>query len=139
VSHEAATNADEQGGTTPDVLIVEDERISRRALAMLLESCGYKPAAYESAEEALQHIKNSPPLVMLVDLDLPGMSGIDLIKQLRQLNPALQAVLITAAEGDQVAKFRRENEVDYLRKPVNFDRLLQLLQHFGLHTHEHPH
>jgi CheY-like chemotaxis protein len=125
---QAATHETDQE-SQPDVLIVEDEGISRRALTMLLESFGYKPAAYESAEQALEYLGgHSPPLMMLVDVDLPGMNGLELIKQLRQVHPSFRAVLITAADGDRIARFRRENTVDYLRKPLNFDSLLRLLE-----------
>jgi CheY-like chemotaxis protein len=133
---EAATNH-EATAAVPDILVIEDERISRMALVMLLKSCGYHPAAYESAEQALEYLGHSPlPLVMLVDVDLPGMSGMELIEQIRRNHPAFRAVLITAAEGDRIARFRRDNAVDYLRKPVNFDRLLQLLDRFGIAHHD---
>ena len=136
--HEAATN-DPAPAAVPDVLIIEDERISRTALMMLLKSCGFHPAAYETAEQALEYLGHSPPpLVMLVDVDLPGMSGMELIEQLRRVHPAARAVLITAAEGDRIARFRRDNSVDYLRKPLNFDRLLQLLDRFGISHHHAP-
>jgi DNA-binding NtrC family response regulator len=129
VLHEAATHDRGRAADSPDVFIVEDETISRKALAMLLRSCGYKPVAYESAEEALKHLDSSArPLVMLVDLDLPGMSGMELIERLHRLHLAFRAILITAAEGEHVARFRQKHEVDYLRKPVNFQRLLQLLE-----------
>ena len=113
----------------PTVLIVEDERVSRRALSSLLASCGFRAAACESAEEALERVGASRtcPQVALVDVDLPGMSGLDLVRRLEQLHPGIRAVLITAAEGDRIAQFRRDHEVDYLPKPVDFPRLLNLL------------
>jgi CheY-like chemotaxis protein len=127
VTSQATTHEADVG--EPDVLIVEDEGISRRALAMLLQSFGYHPAAYESAEQALEYLDHHPPpALMLVDVDLPGMNGLELINRLRQNHPSFRAVLITAADGDRIARFRRENTVDYLRKPLNFDRLLQLLE-----------
>ena len=110
------------------VLIVEDERVSRRALTTLLASYGFKPAACASAEEALREVSSgTEPAVALVDVDLPGMSGLDLVARLEKLRPGIKAVLITAAEGDRIARFRREHEVDYLPKPVDFPRLLMLL------------
>ena len=112
----------------PTVLIVEDERISRRALAYLLERSGFEPAACESAEEALQQLgTDPPPPVVLVDVDLPGMSGLELITRLEKLRPGLLAVLITAAAGECIDRFRRSHDVQYLRKPLDFPRLLKLL------------
>ena len=112
----------------PDVLIIEDEAISRKALALLLTASGYHPMTYASAEEALEYLSHDPaPHVMLVDVDLPGMTGLELIERLRKDKRKFRAVLLTAAEGERIHRFRRENPVDYMRKPVNFDRLLQLL------------
>ena len=112
----------------PTVLIVEDERVSRRALTSLLSSCGFRAAAFESAEEALENVDGGPvPQVALVDVDLPGMSGLELVSRLEQMRPGIKAVLITAAEGERIAQFRRDHEVDYLPKPVDFPRLLRLL------------
>src|SRR2546428_11876188 len=82
------------------VLIVEDERVARRALRALLSASGYCAKAAESGEEALtllQHVP--PPSVALVDLNLPGMSGVGLIRRLQQVNPLIRGVLMTGAGG----------------------------------------
>jgi putative two-component system response regulator len=64
------TNPDPDDG---HVLIVEDERVSRKALALLLRACGYKTVAAESAEEALRLLAlDDRPDFALVDVDLPG-------------------------------------------------------------------
>jgi DNA-binding NtrC family response regulator len=118
-----------------DVLIVEDERVSRRAMAYLLQTSGYHPAAYESAEDALRHLDGvRPPPVVLVDVDLPGMSGLDLLERLEKLRPDLKAVIISAADGERIEQFRRGHDVSYMRKPVDFPRLLEML-HRSPHRH----
>src|SRR5437762_1260076 len=105
---QAATN---MSGPTPDVLaadvlVVEDESVSRRALTSLLVSSGYRAAAYPSAEEALKNVDDGPlPPVALVDVDLPGMSGLDLAARLEQIDPDVRTVLITAVEGDRIERF----------------------------------
>ena len=112
----------------PTVLVVEDEGISRRALVSLLAASGYKAIAFGSAEEALQEAEErSIPRLALVDVDLPGMNGLDLIARLSQLRPDLYAVLITAVEGDRIKRFRATHTVGYLRKPLDVSRLLELL------------
>jgi two-component system, response regulator PdtaR len=109
------------------VLIVEDERISRNALRKLLAASGYQPAAFESAEDALRDMADRMPSVALIDVDLPGMSGLDLARRLEQLRPDMIKVLITAAEGDRIENFRKEHDVHYIPKPLDFSRLLRLL------------
>ena len=113
----------------PNVLIVEDERVSRRALAALMSASGYQTEAAGSAEEALDAVRAEGvrPDIALVDLDLPGMNGLDLIGQLTRLEPSVFPVLITAANGDNFANVLQEKGVAYLRKPLDFSRLLSLL------------
>jgi CheY-like chemotaxis protein len=110
------------------VLIVEDERVSRKALALLLRACGYRTLAAGSAEEALTILSRDDRAdFALVDVDLPGMSGLELAERLAETRPGTFTVLITAAEGDRILNFVRDHPVAYLRKPVDFEHLLGLL------------
>jgi CheY-like chemotaxis protein len=120
--HEALTHE------RPNVLIVEDERVSRRALTALMSAIGYETEAAGSAEEALDAVQSGThPDIALVDLDLPGMNGLDLIGRLTELDPSVFPVLITAATGDRLNSLLANRGVAYLRKPLDFDRLLSLL------------
>lgn len=110
------------------ILIVEDEAISRRALAALLKANGYEAAAVPTAEAALEILHQGPePEIALIDLDLPGMNGLDLIRQLEQSNPGIYPVLITASSREKLEDVCRQHPVRYLRKPLNFDHLLTVL------------
>lgn len=112
----------------PQVLLVEDERVSRRALTALLSASGYPTQAAATAEEALQLLNGTPlPSIALVDFNLPGMSGLDLIERLEKLDPRVFAVLITAQGGERLRESLRNRGVAYMQKPINFDRLLTLL------------
>lgn len=128
MTHPQRTETAPAEAAHPTVLIVEDERVSRQAMAYLLEQSGFRPAACESAEEALERLGDEPPPpVALIDVDLPGMSGLELIVRLEKLRPGLFAVLITAAGGERIERFRKAHDVQYIRKPVDFRRLLELL------------
>jgi CheY-like chemotaxis protein len=123
-------DADEEHQEHEDgrVLIVEDERLSRKALAMLLGACGYETLAAGSAEEAISLLDfEDAPDFALVDVDLPGMSGLEFAERLNRARPNVCTVLITAAEGERIQKFVREHPVVYLRKPLDFDHLLGVL------------
>lgn len=113
----------------PNVLIVEDEQVSRRALTALMAASGYATEAAGSAEEALDAVRTEGvhPDIALVDLDLPGMNGLELIEQLTRMEPSVFPVLITAVNGESLASHLREQGVAYLRKPLDFSRLLSLL------------
>lgn len=122
---------DLQGGLARpkfDVLIVEDEPVSRRALCALVEARGYHADAAQSGEDALKRMaQNGLPRIALVDLDLPGMNGMEFIRRLEALDPQVFPVLITAAAGDVVDDIRRRFPVAYFRKPLDFDRLMDLI------------
>ena len=110
------------------VLIIEDEKVSRKALAKLLANQGYTAEAVETAEEAVAILTiGQRPEVALVDLDLPGMSGSELVSYLIQKAPPIQTVLVTAASEERVSNLTDGTGVGYLRKPIDFNDLLRTL------------
>ena len=110
------------------VMIVEDEASSRRALALLLTSCGYPTLAFASAEEALEAMGHGrTPGIALIDLDLPGMNGLELIQRLQQLDPSVFPILITATSSEMISSRLHNRPLAYLRKPLDFENLLALL------------
>jgi CheY-like chemotaxis protein len=124
------------------VLIVEDEKVSRKALAALLAAAGYEPRAVGSAEEAMQVLDHERvPDIALVDLDLPGMSGADFLQRLEEHAPSATAFLITAADRERVSRLTAR-PVKHLQKPIDFDQLLSLLPRDDAnsrHDPQHPH
>lgn len=117
--------------TTPTdqkVFIIEDEHVARRALQSLLRASGYEASAYETAEQALADLdRGHVPAVVVVDVDLPGMSGLELIDRIEAMFPHLKIVLTTAVDGGRIDNFRKTHQVHYLRKPLDFARLLEFL------------
>lgn len=116
----------------PAVLVVEDEPASRRALTALLCASGYPTEAVESAEEALALLDAGriPPIV-LVDLDLPGMDGLDLIARIRRAAPQVRSILVTATSKERIDYHHRREPFTYLRKPIDFHDLLILIHQSG--------
>jgi FixJ family two-component response regulator len=114
-----------------DVLIVEDEHVARNALWSLLTYSGYRPAAYASAEEVLDSPPADPrdgsPRIALIDVDLPGMSGLELADRLEKRWPGILNVIITAADGERIEKFLAQHTAAYFRKPIDFQSLLELI------------
>jgi DNA-binding NtrC family response regulator len=130
---QSASVYDLERQTDRTVLIVEDENVSRLALKRLLDRCGYHAQACGSAEEALNKLDDTDvPDVALVDVDLPGMSGLDLAAQIERTSPQTLTVLITAASGERINSFCRAHPVAYLQKPVNFDHLLSIINDVGV-------
>lgn len=112
------------------VVIVEDDPDAREALKALVELDGYRVHTAASAEQAKEIIAEHPPLCVILDLGLPGESGIDLAQSLRAtLGSTLVVIAVTgsAALEDQLAA--EAAGVDYLlHKPLDIERFRSILQ-----------
>jgi DNA-binding NarL/FixJ family response regulator len=92
-----------RGKVSIRIAIVEDEKAIRNGLKLLIDGTeGYKCVAlYPNAEEALRRIFDADPDVVLMDIHLPGMSGIECVQQLKKQNPNFQIVMLTIYEDDE--------------------------------------
>ena len=79
------------------VLIVDDDAAVRACLTMLLESVGYDVAAAGDGIEALLSISENPPDILISDLNMPKMSGIDLLSELRRRFPKILTIAMSGA------------------------------------------
>jgi DNA-binding NtrC family response regulator len=78
------------------ILVVDDDALSREFLVEAVSALGYEPVAAHSGEEALERIACSPPDLVLTDLRMPGMHGVELVQRLQTVAPGVPSVLITA-------------------------------------------
>jgi two-component system, NtrC family, response regulator HydG len=111
------------------ILIVEDEASARSGLEMLLLGDGYTVDAAEDGVAALARIAEIPPDVVITDLEMPGMGGMELLKNLHTTHPTLPVIILTSFQDLQsaVAAMRAGAE-DYLTKPVDFEALSVTLE-----------
>ncbi len=111
--------------TLAHILIVDDEAIIRDSLAEFLSQEGFAVTPCGSAEEARTRARQTSFDVALCDVQLPGLSGLELLDRLLKLNPATLVLLITAygTMETAVAAFRRGAH-DYLMKPILLDEVL---------------
>ncbi|HVT88081.1 MAG TPA: response regulator [Tepidisphaeraceae bacterium] len=103
---------------THRVLIVEDEQRLRELLAEMLPQMGFPATAARSGEEAMRLMESSPFDVILLDLQLPGIGGMDFFEQIHQRWPRTQVIVMTGF-GDLPAARQaiRLDVVDFLTKP----------------------
>jgi DNA-binding NtrC family response regulator len=113
----------------PSLLIIEDEPKLRRLLVKTLDqNPEWNVRTYETGEEALVSIEETPPDVILTDLRLPGIGGIDLLKSLKERNLATRFVVMTAyASVGSAVEALRAGALDYLIKPFPGEELLHVL------------
>ncbi len=106
------------------MLIVDDEPEIRRALRAALEDRGYAPTAVASGEEAVAAVEQARPEVILLDLGMPGIGGLEACKRIRARWPVPIIVLsVMGEEKDKVAALDAGAD-DYLTKPFGLDELL---------------
>jgi DNA-binding response OmpR family regulator len=106
------------------ILIVDDDVLMRRSLAFNLEQAGYQASTAGSAEDALAMVRRERPDLVLLDINLPGMDGLDALRQLKdQFN--LPVIFVTARrrELDEVVGLELGGD-DYVTKPFDIDVLL---------------
>jgi DNA-binding response OmpR family regulator len=106
------------------ILIVDDDALLRRSLAYNLEQAGYRATTAASAETALSQALADPPDLVLLDIGLPGMDGLDALRRLRR-ELDLPVIFLTARrrELDQVVGLEMGAD-DYVTKPFDLDVLL---------------
>ena len=101
------------------ILIVDDEDHLRRSLSLILQKENYRVTAVSNAEEALECVRSQEYDLMFLDLNLPGMSGIDLLVEVAKRVPHLPVLILTAhAALESAIQAIRLGARDYLIKPV---------------------
>jgi two-component system response regulator HydG len=111
------------------ILVVDDEPGARTALEQLIGADGYVVDTAEDGVAALRVASERPPDVVVTDLDMPNMGGMELLKRLREIDPHLPVIVVTSLQdlGAAVQAMRAGAE-DYLNKPVDFDALAVALE-----------
>jgi sulfite reductase subunit B len=111
------------------VLIVDDEPIVRESIRDWLKDAGYNVYTAESGEEALSLIEKQDFSIMVLDIRLPGKTGIKVLTEVKAQRPWIKSIIITAyPSAETTAEARKLGAIDYLIKPVNPDNLERLIR-----------
>jgi DNA-binding response OmpR family regulator len=106
------------------ILIVEDETMTRKAIARALGLLGYDVEEAASGQQALSKLSTSAYDLMLLDLRMPGMDGMQVMKQVQESHPDLMVIVLTAhATLDSAITAVRTGAVDYLLKPSSIGEI----------------
>lgn len=109
------------------MLIVDDEAEFVSALAERLELRGFETLTATSGEEALWKVDASPPDVVLLDVVMPGLSGMEILKRIKQNHPQVQVILLTGRGTWDGIQGVREGAYDCLMKPIKIEDLIQIM------------
>ena len=110
------------------VLIIDDEEEIRESIQLLLSSEGLLATTAASGEEGLRRVEENHYDVVLLDLMLPGKSGMEIQRDIKRIDPTIPVVIITAMGAIETAVAAiKEGSYDYVTKPWNNERLLVII------------
>ncbi len=116
------------------ILVVDDEAIVRESLGDWLKDADYQVFTAESGHEALKVIEKEKPVIMIADLVMPGMDGIELMKRAKARQPGIEVIIITAYASIPTAiTAMKEGAYDYIEKPFCPERTELLVKKLAEH------
>lgn len=111
------------------ILIVDDEPIVRESIRDWLKDAGYQVATAETGEQALEMVQEEDFGVVVLDVRLPGRTGLNVLKELKATKPHIKAIVITAYPTTEMSlEAMKLGAVDYLVKPIAPDDLERLIR-----------
>ncbi|MDX9759969.1 MAG: sigma-54 dependent transcriptional regulator [Bacteroidota bacterium] len=111
-----------------DLLIVDDEEMMGVVLSGVFEDAGFTVRTATNGEEAIRHIGERLPDVLLLDIIMPGLSGMDVLRRIKSVDEGIPVILMTAMAGVSGAvEAMRAGAFDYIAKPFHNDELLRIV------------
>jgi len=111
------------------VLLVDDEVEFVETLVKRMKKRGLDVHGVKSGEEAIEALEHSQPEVVVMDVKMPGMNGIEVLKIIKKLNPLVEVIMLTGHASLELAMQGMESGAyDYLMKPMDLDELLYKIE-----------
>ena len=121
----------------PLVYVVDDDEPFRDSLRWLLMSAGYRALTYSTAERFLHEYEPGAAACLVLDVRLPGMSGLELQRELRRLGETLPIILVTGHADERTGLEALKNGAShFLQKPFQDAKLLYLIEQAARHPYE---
>ncbi len=110
------------------ILVVDDDESLRRITQLQLEEAGYEVLTASSGSEALTVIEDDAPALVITDLKMPGLSGLELLKRVRESYPHTTVLMVTAFGTVQTAvEAMKAGAYDYITKPIDYEELVLIV------------
>ena len=111
------------------IAIVDDEKDMRQSISQWLALSGYDTEAFPSAEEALKSLGPDYPGIVVTDIKMPGMDGIEVLRRIKKIDPSTEVIVITGhGDMDLAIEALNLDATDFLNKPIQRHALEQALQ-----------
>lgn len=108
----------------PHILVIDDDEVARDSARVLLSRWGYRVTLAETGEKGLEALKADPPDLIVVDLQMPGISGLEVLEEVREFDPAIVCIMVTGFATLQSAMdAMKQGAYDFLPKPFSPDEL----------------
>src|SRR5512145_3062814 len=118
------------------IMVVDDERMIRWSIQQALSKDGHSVTAVETGEVAVAQAADEMPDIVFLDITLPGIDGIEVLRRLKSMDSSVTVVMVTATEDVKTAvEAMRLGAYDYVSKPFDLDRLRVIAQN-ALDRHE---
>ncbi len=106
------------------IIIVDDEKDMRDFLEIMLRKEGYETLSFASASQALEWFRENPADLVITDVKMPGMNGLEFLKAVKELEPDANVIMMTAyASVDTAIEAMKAGAIDYFTKPFNIDEI----------------
>jgi len=108
----------------PRVLVVDDDPDARELLRVYLTAKGYEVTEAETGGEGLRRIREDRPHLVLLDINLPDITGLDVLREAKALDPALGVIMVTGLQEEEVGREAMQaGAFDYITKPLDLQYL----------------
>jgi DNA-binding NtrC family response regulator len=111
------------------ILIVDDNKYIRFALTSLLEDSGFKPIAVGDGYKAIKEVKAKKPSLAILDMKLPGMDGLQILEEIKKIDPNLIVIMLTAfGDVKSAVQSIKVGAYDYITKPFDNDEMVMMIK-----------
>ena len=114
--------------TKTRIMVIDDEEIIRDFIHEILSEEGYDLAVFDCGQKAVAEARNRRYEITITDLHMPGTDGLETMKNIRQINPHTEFLLIGSYPDKLLEIAREEREISYLPKPFGVKELLDMIQ-----------